>query len=53
MPLSKLALGWLGAAWVTVARFGVAAPVLALVVGRRLRAASTRDRALGALGYGG
>ena len=31
VPLSKLALGWLDAAWLTVARFGIAAPLLALL----------------------
>ena len=31
VPLSKVALGWLDPAWLTVARFALAAPVLALV----------------------
>ncbi len=39
VPLSKLALEWLGPAWLTVGRFGVAAPLLALVAHRRVRAA--------------
>ena len=41
VPLSKLALGWLDAAWLTVARFGIAAPVLALLARRHLRAAAS------------
>jgi drug/metabolite transporter (DMT)-like permease len=54
VPLSKLALEWLGPAWLTVARFAVAAPLLALVARGRLRAALTPGIALaGALGYGG
>ena len=54
VPLSKLSLDWLGAAWLTVARFAVAAPLLALVGRRGLRAALTpRIAAAGALGYGG
>ena len=55
VPLSKLALGWLDPTWLAVARFGLAAPVLALVarqhaargghaVGRRVgRARLRRD----------
>jgi O-acetylserine/cysteine efflux transporter len=55
VPLSKLALGWLGPGWLTVARFGLAAAVLLPVASRRgLRAALTpRILAAGALGYGG
>src|SRR5918999_3240988 len=34
VPLSKLSLEWLGAGWLTVLRFALAAPLLA-VVGRR------------------
>jgi O-acetylserine/cysteine efflux transporter len=53
VPLSKLALDWLGPAWLTVGRFGVAAPLLALVARRRLRSAITAAvAAWGALGYG-
>lgn len=53
VPLSKLALEWLGPAWLTVGRFGVAAPLLALVAHRRVRAA-LRPAVVGwgALGYG-
>src|SRR3954464_10248071 len=35
VPLSKLALGWLDPTWLAAARFGLAAPVLALVARRR------------------
>jgi drug/metabolite transporter (DMT)-like permease len=53
VPLSKLALGWLDGAWLAVARFGVAAPLLAFVARRGLRAALCRPvAAWGALGYG-
>ena len=53
VPLSKLGLEWLGAGWLTVARFGLAVPLLAFVARRRLRAALTPRIALaGALGYG-
>jgi O-acetylserine/cysteine efflux transporter len=53
VPLSKIALEWLGPAWLTVGRFGVAAPLLALVAHRRVRAA-LRPAIVGwgALGYG-
>lgn len=54
VPLSKLALEWLGPGWLTVARFAVAAPLLALVARGGLRAALTwRIAAAGAAGYGG
>jgi drug/metabolite transporter (DMT)-like permease len=55
VPLSKLALGWLGPGWLTVARFGLAAIVLLPVASRRgLRTALTpRVLAAGAFGYGG
>jgi drug/metabolite transporter (DMT)-like permease len=69
VPLSKLALGWLPPGWLTVARFGLAAAVLLVMVGRnsprsraqsaarakgRLRAAGTPLVLLsGAAGYGG
>src|SRR5215212_5595784 len=53
VPLSKLALGWLDPTWLAVVRFGLAAPVLALVARRTLRAAATLPvAAWGALGYG-
>jgi drug/metabolite transporter (DMT)-like permease len=53
VPLSKLALGWLDGAWLAVARFGVAAPLLAFVARRGLRAALNGPvAAWGALGYG-
>src|SRR3954470_23176494 len=53
VPLSKLALGWLDGGWLAVARFGVAAPLLAFVTRRGLRAALTGPvAAWGALGYG-
>jgi O-acetylserine/cysteine efflux transporter len=60
VPLSKLALTWLGPAWLAFARFGVAAAVLLLVAGRD---GAGRDKvravcrpavlASGAVGYGG
>ena len=54
VPLSKLALGWLDAGWLTAARFAVAAPVLALIARGGLRqAASARVALWGAAGYGG
>lgn len=53
VPLSKLALGWLDATWLTVARFGLAAPVLALIARRHLRAAASPSvAAWGAVGFG-
>jgi drug/metabolite transporter (DMT)-like permease len=53
VPLSKLGLDWLGAGWLAVVRFAVAAPLLALVARGSLRAALTPGVALaGALGYG-
>jgi drug/metabolite transporter (DMT)-like permease len=54
VPLSKLALAWLTPAWLTVARFAFAAPVLAVVGRRGLRAALTPGIvAAGAIGFGG
>ena len=60
VPLSKLALTWLGPAWLAFARFGVAAAVLLLVagwdaVGRAKVRAVCRPAVLasGAVGYGG
>jgi O-acetylserine/cysteine efflux transporter len=53
VPLTKLALGWLGPGWVTVVRFAVAAPILAVVGRRGLRDALTMLLlASGALGFG-
>lgn len=53
VPLTKLALGWLGPGWLTVARFVVAAPILGLVGRRGLRDALTpRMLASGAIGFG-
>jgi O-acetylserine/cysteine efflux transporter len=53
VPLSKLSLGWLGPGWLTVARFGLAAPILAIAGRRGLRdALSWRVAGLGALGFG-
>ena len=54
VPLSKLSLAWLGPAWLTVARFSLAAPALALFARGRLRSAWSLKIALaGALGFGG
>jgi drug/metabolite transporter (DMT)-like permease len=54
VPLSKLGLEWLGAGWLAVARFAIAAPLLALFARGRLRAALTPGVILaGAVGYGG
>jgi drug/metabolite transporter (DMT)-like permease len=55
VPLSKVALGWLGPAWLAFARFGVAAAVLLLVAGRDKVRAVCRPAVLasGAVGYGG
>lgn len=53
VPLSKLGMEWLGAGWLAVARFAVAAPLLALLARRNLRAAiSPSVIAAGAGGYG-
>ncbi len=53
VPLTKLALGWLAPGWLTVVRFAVAAPLLALVGRRGLRDALTpRILASGAIGFG-
>ena len=54
VPLSKLALHWLPPGWLTVVRFGVAAAILLMVLGPRVRAAfSPALLASGAVGYGG
>ena len=53
VPLSKLGLEWLGAGWLAVARFAIAAPLLAFVARRHLRAALTPGIVVaGAVGYG-
>jgi drug/metabolite transporter (DMT)-like permease len=53
VPLSKVALDWLDGGWLTVARFGMAAPILALVARRHLRQAFTPAvLGAGAAGYG-
>jgi O-acetylserine/cysteine efflux transporter len=53
VPLSKLALGWLAPAWLTVARFAVAAPILAVAGRRGLRQAFDPGvLASGAVGFG-
>jgi O-acetylserine/cysteine efflux transporter len=53
VPLSKLGMDWLDAGWLAVARFAVAAPLLALITRRHLRAAiSPGVIAAGAVGYG-
>jgi drug/metabolite transporter (DMT)-like permease len=53
VPLTKLALGWLDPGWVTLVRFAVAAPILAVVGRRGLREALTlRLLASGAIGFG-
>src|SRR5690349_4104901 len=53
VPLTKLALGWLGPSWLTVARFAVAAPVLAVLGRRGLRDAMSMPMlASGAVGFG-
>ena len=54
VPLSKLALGWLSPGWLTVARFVLAAPGLAVLGRRGLRDACTPGViAAGAFGFGG
>src|SRR3954470_24538352 len=53
VPLSKLVLEWLDGGWLTVVRFELAAPLLALAGRRHLRAALTpRVLFAGAVGYG-
>ncbi|HKP99844.1 MAG TPA: EamA family transporter, partial [Actinomycetes bacterium] len=54
VPLTKVALEWLPPAWLTVARFGLAAALLLGVAGSRARGAwSPAVLAWGAVGYGG
>src|SRR6478735_4156170 len=53
VPLTKLSLEWLGGGWLTVVRFALAAPLLAWVGRRGLRAALTPGIvAAGAIGFG-
>jgi O-acetylserine/cysteine efflux transporter len=53
VPLSKLALEWLPGGWLTLIRFALAAPLLAVVARRGLRDAFTpRILFAGAVGYG-
>jgi drug/metabolite transporter (DMT)-like permease len=53
VPLSKLSLGWLGPAWLTVARFALSAPLLAVLGRRGLRQAlAPRVAGAGAIGFG-
>jgi len=53
VPLSKLALGWLPPAWLTLARFLLAAPPLAIAGRRGLRDALRWPIAgVGAVGFG-
>ena len=53
VPLSKVGMEWLGAGWLAVARFAIAAPLLAIIARRHLRGAMTPRVALaGAIGYG-
>ena len=53
VPLSKLALGWLDPAWLTLGRFSIAAAVLGFAARRRLRAAcSPRVLLAGGAGFG-
>jgi drug/metabolite transporter (DMT)-like permease len=53
VPLTKVALGWLGPGWLAVVRFTVAALLLAIPARRHLRAALTPSiLAWGAAGFG-
>ena len=53
VPLSKAVLGWLDGGWLTVVRFALAAPLLALAGRRHLRAALAPGVLFsGAVGYG-
>jgi O-acetylserine/cysteine efflux transporter len=53
VPLSKLGIDWLGAGWLAVARFAIAAPLLAVLARRRLwQAITPRVVVAGAVGYG-
>lgn len=53
VPMTKVVLGWLDPAWTTVGRFGLAAPALAFIARKHLRAAATPLIAgWGAAGFG-
>jgi drug/metabolite transporter (DMT)-like permease len=53
VPLSKVVLEWLDPAWTTVLRFGLAAPLLALLArGTLRRSATPAIAAWGAVGFG-
>src|ERR1700759_1463889 len=53
VPLSKVVLGWLDGGWLTVVRFAIAAPLLALAGRKHLRGAFAPGVLLsGAIGYG-
>jgi drug/metabolite transporter (DMT)-like permease len=53
VPLSKVVLEWLDPAWTAVARFGIAAPLLALLArGTLRRSATPAIAAWGAVGFG-
>jgi O-acetylserine/cysteine efflux transporter len=53
VPLSKLGMAWLDAGWLAVARFAIAAPLLALIARPHVRAAiSPGVVAAGTVGYG-
>src|SRR5215475_9404885 len=54
VPLSKVALTWLGPAWLASVRFGFAAALLLAISRTRLRGAYSPAIVLsGAVGYGG
>jgi O-acetylserine/cysteine efflux transporter len=54
VPLSKVALGWMGPAWLAFTRFALGAAVLMIVSRFRLRAACSPGILIsGAAGYGG
>src|SRR3954447_14186592 len=53
VPLSKVVLTWLDPAWTTVGRFGLAAPLLAVLARKSLRESATPAiAAWGAAGFG-
>src|SRR3954451_4535943 len=53
VPMSKVVLQWLDPAWTTVARFAIAAPVLAVLARAQLRPSATPAvAAWGAVGFG-
>jgi drug/metabolite transporter (DMT)-like permease len=54
VPLSKVALGWMGPGWLAFARFSLAAAILMVASRSRLRAACSPAILIsGGLGYGG